>query len=162
VAVVVVLAFRRPPMSDVVEAVRPSDPKALVESTGSYVLRFNRVKEEFRFDFASARTYSDAPTQMQGVKITTERASGRKFVVTGQRAELAQNETNFSLEGDVRLVASDGMEARAERATYTDADGLLRAPGSIQFVRGRLSGTGTGLTYSKNVDVMSIHQNVIG
>ena len=40
---------------------------------------------------------------MQGVKVTTERAGGRTFIVTGAEAEVGQHETNITLEGDVRL-----------------------------------------------------------
>ena len=49
----------------------------------------------------------------------------------------------------MRLAASDGMTVRTEHATYADSDGIVRAPGPVEFTRGRMSGTGVGMTYDK-------------
>jgi lipopolysaccharide export system protein LptA len=162
VAIAVALAFKRPSTATApVIPVPAPDPKALVESEGSLTIRHNREKEEIRISYESASTYADGPTKMQGVTATTIRAGGRKFVLRGDHAELTQGETNISLVGNIRLEASDGMVARAERATYTDADAMVRAPGPIDFSRGRLSASGIGLNYAKNTDVLTILERAI-
>src|SRR6185295_739088 len=60
------------------------------------------------------------------------------------------------LDGDVRLVGSDGMHLATEHATYADADAVVRAPGPVQFTRGRVSATGIGMTWDKTQDVLTI------
>jgi LPS export ABC transporter protein LptC len=162
VAIAVALAFKRPSTATTPVISLPApDPKALVESEGSLTIRHNREKEEIRISYKSASTYADGPTKMQGVTATTIRAGGRQFVVSGDHAELTQGETNISLIGNVRLEASDGMVARAERATYTDTDAMVRAPGPIDFSRGRMSASGLGLTYAKNTDVLTILERAV-
>ena len=162
VAIAVALAFKRPSTATTPVISLPApDPKALVESEGSLTIRHNREKEEIRISYKSASTYADGPTKMQGVTATTIRAGGRKFVLSGDHAELTQGETNISLIGNVRLEASDGMVARAERATYTDTDAMVRAPGPVDFSRGRMSASGLGLTYAKNSDVLTILERAV-
>jgi lipopolysaccharide export system protein LptA len=161
VAIAVALAYKRAPAARPTETAAPADPNALVESAEGLEIRFNREQEEIRIGFKTATTYTDAPSKLQGVKVTTVRAGGRTFIVTADHAEVGQNETNILMTGNVLLAGSDGMEARTERATYTYADSQLQAPGPIEFSRGRLRGTGRGLTYAKNVDVLTIHEEAV-
>ena len=178
VTIAVAVAYKRQPAPRGVATIAPADPTALVESTSGQTIRINREKEEIRIEYKTSVSYANAPTRVQGVKVTTVRAGDRTFVVTGNQAEVGQNETNITLEGDVQLQTCaptqaprratartgedipeeclDGMVARAERATYTEADAMVRAPGPIDFSRGRLAGAGQGLTYAKNVDVLTI------
>ena len=62
----------------------------------------------------------------------------------------------MTLNGDVKLVEADGFTARTEHATYDNRDGMVRAPGPVEFFHGRLSGSGTGMTYDKNTDALTI------
>ena len=160
-AVVVAAAFKRRPAPSAAPAVAPADPKAVVESARGYKNRVNREQEEVRTEYGILTTYPDGSTKLQGVKVTTVRDGGRTFVITGEQAELTQNETNISIAGDVRVTASDGMEIRTERASYAEADALIRAPGPVEFTRGRLSGSGLGATYAKNLDVLTIGERAV-
>jgi lipopolysaccharide export system protein LptA len=54
------------------------------------------------------------------------------------------------------MVGSDGMTAITEHATYAESDGTVRAPGPVEFARGRIKGTGIGLTWDKTLDVLTI------
>src|SRR5262245_23671300 len=95
VAIAVALAYRRPPpASGRVEPAAPADPKALVESAEGVEIRFNRDQEQIRIAYKTATTYTDAPSRLQGVKVTTVRAGGRTFVVIADAAEVGQNESN--------------------------------------------------------------------
>ena len=137
-----------------------ADPKAVVESEGGWKSRFNRAHEEVRINYKTLSTYPDNSAKLSEVKVTTIRAGGRTFVITGNEADL-KGETDISIHGDVRIVASDGMEIRTEHATYTDADAVIRAPGPVEFTRGRLSGTGLGATYAKNDDELTIGERAV-
>ena len=88
-----------------------------------------------------------------GVKVVTERAGGRTFTVAANQGEAGKDESNLALTGNVRLTVSDGLAVRTERATYSESDGSLHAPGPIEFSRARLSGTAQGLTYDKKQDL---------
>ena len=156
-AVVVVLAFKRgsrvaaPP-----QTAGRSDPNALVESTSGRVIRFNRTRADVTVEYQKQLTYQDGSTKLVGVKVATEERGGRSFVVTGKEGSVGQSDATIDLRGDVRLQASDGLSARTEQATYTTNDGSVRASGPVEFTRGRLSGSGVGMTYDKNQDVLTI------
>jgi LPS export ABC transporter protein LptC/lipopolysaccharide transport protein LptA len=133
-----------------------TDPKALVESAGGLTFRVNKDREDIRIKYDKLLSYENGSSKMLGVTVTTERAGGRVFIIRGREGEVADKETNVSLVGDVQISASDGMELRAERATYTEADGTVRAPGPVQFARARMNGSGVGFTYDKNQNVLTI------
>lgn len=160
VAVAVAAAFKRRPAAEVAANVAPADPKAMVESEGGIRTRINRDQEEVRINYKTLTTYPDNTAKLSGVKVTTVRGGGRTFVITGNQADL-KGETDMSIHGDVRIVASDGMEIRTEHATYTEADAVIRAPGPVEFTRGRLSGSGLGATYARNNDVLTIGEHAI-
>src|SRR6185436_19187165 len=160
VAIAVAAAFKRRPAADVQAPLTPADPKAVVEIEGGWKSRFNRAHEEVRINYKTLSTYPDNSAKLSDVKVTTIRAGGRTFVITGKEADL-KGETDISIHGDVRIVASDGMEIRTEHATYTDADAVIRAPGPVEFTRGRLSGSGLGATYAKNNDELTIGERAV-
>jgi LPS export ABC transporter protein LptC len=156
-AVVVVLAFKRGgPVAAPPETAGRTDPNALVESTSGRVIRFNRTRADVTVEYQKQLTYQDGSTKLVGVKVATEERGGRSFVVTGKEGAVGQNDATIDLRGDVRLQASDGLSARTEQATYTTNDGNVRASGPVEFSRGRLSGSGVGMTYDKNQDVLTI------
>src|SRR5229473_1179761 len=155
-AIVVAFAFRKRAPARAFAPAATADPKAVVESARGFHFRVNREQEDIRVDYETASTYPDGSTKMLGAKVTTERAGGRTFVITGTEADVGQNEANISLAGNVHITVSDGLDIRTERATYTEADGMVRAPGQVQFSRARMSGSGLGLTYAKNLDVLTI------
>ena len=155
-AIVVALAFQQRAEVLDVPAVTSTDPEAVLESASGRTFRVNRDREEVRVEYDRLLSYADGSSKLIGVKIITERAGGRIFTVTAAQALVEDAESNLELLGDVRLTASDGMEVRAERATYLEKDGVVRAPGPVEFSRARLRGTGVGLTYDKNRDVLTI------
>ena len=154
---VVALEFRPRPVEDVAVPVARTDPNAVVESTSGRVMRFNREHEDLSVEYDRQLTYADGSTKLIGVKISTDdRGGDRAFTVTGKEGQVGQHESVVALNGDVKLVASDGFTAKTEHATYTDSDGLVRAPGPVEFAHDRMSGSGLGMTYDKNQDVLAI------
>jgi LPS export ABC transporter protein LptC len=159
-AVVVVLAFKRrvPPQAAV--SVARSDPKAIVESTRALTVRDNREREEIRINYDKLLTYADGSSKFLGVKVVTERDGGRTFTITGREGEIRDRESNVSLTGNVEMTSSDGMTVRTEHATYAEGDGVVHAPGPVEFAKGRTTGSGVGLTYDKNHDMLTIGERV--
>jgi LPS export ABC transporter protein LptC/lipopolysaccharide transport protein LptA len=156
-AIVVVFAFKRRAAPSAGAPVVPTDPGAVAQSIGGHLTRVTLSREDVSVEYKRLSTYADGSTRMFGVTVvTTERSGGRTDTITGNEGQVGQSESVITLNGDVRLTASDGLTARTERATYAESDGVMRAPGPIQFARGRLTGTGVGMTFDKNSDALSI------
>jgi LPS export ABC transporter protein LptC len=158
-AIVVGFAFQwRAAVRD--DSVSPSDPKALVETIKFDKTRVNRDKEEVRIQADSTTAYIDGTARGRNLTITTTRSGGRVFVLKADRAEIGKDESSFVLEGNVHLENSDGLQARTERASYIEAEGVIRASGPVTFSRGRMSGSGIGFSYDRNRDRLRILQDV--
>jgi LPS export ABC transporter protein LptC/lipopolysaccharide transport protein LptA len=154
-AIVVAFAFQRRAESSR-DNVVGSDPKALIETTNFNKTRVNRDKEEVRIQAGVMRAYGDGTAKGEKLIVTTVRSGGRKFVLTSDRGEVGKNESSYVLEGNVQLSSSDGLTINTERASYLEAEGVIRAPGAVTFSRGRMSGSGIGLSYDKNQDRLRI------
>ena len=160
-AIAVVFALKRRPQSPVQPAVR-TDPGAVVEVTGGRVERFKLSREDVRVAYLRQLTYENGSTKLMDVTISAdERAGGRSFTVTGNEANVGQNESTLQMNGHVQLAASDGMTARTEHASYSDKDGYVRAMGPVEFSRGRMTGSGMGMTYDTTHDVLVILDRTI-
>ncbi len=156
-AVGVAFEFKPRPAENAAVPVARTDPNAVVESTGGRVMRFNREHEDISVEYDRQLTYADGSTKLFGIKVTTgDRGDGRAFTVTGKEGQVGQKESVVALNGEVQLVASDGFTAKTEHATYTDSDGIVRAPGPVEFAHDRMSGSGVGMTYDKNRDILAI------
>src|SRR5437660_3262688 len=94
---------------------------------------------------------------MTGVRnVTEERNGSRTFTVTGKEGRFGANESSIQLDGAVHIEGSDGLAATTEHATYSDAEGVVRAPGPVEYARGRMRGTGVGFTWDKAHDLLTI------
>jgi lipopolysaccharide export system protein LptA len=125
------------------------DPKATVETRGCDVVQLKGSKQDLRVECDSQVTYEDGHTALRGVTLTVDNRAGRTFTVTGNEARVGANQASFDLTGNVRLEASDGLVATAGSASYLDAEGIVRAPGPVQFSRGRMAGAGIGFTFDE-------------
>lgn len=161
VVILVAVSLKRRPSATVQAPIARTDPKAVVESAGGQTIRLNKEREEIRINYDKLLTYADGSSRMLGVRVVTERAGGRTFTMTGKESAVARNESDVSLTGSVRVVASDGLVLTTESATYGGADGIVRAPGIVEFSRGRMSGSGLGFSYDKNKDFLSISDRAL-
>ena len=131
--------------------------KAVMESRAGDYVRRTGEREDLRIQFEKQQTYADGSSTLVNVTVTsTNRADGRVFTVTGKQGKKQDNPESYVLDGAVTLTASDGLSAKTEHATYAAADGTVRAPGPVEFSKGKMSGRGIGMTYDKDHDVMSI------
>jgi LPS export ABC transporter protein LptC len=155
--VMVAFAFkRRAPVTPAGSSGR-TDPNAVVESTTGRVMKFSGAHEDVTVEYQKQSTYKDGTSSFQGVKVTSDERNGkRSFIITASDALVGANESTITMNGNVTLTASDGLVARSEQAIYTEADGTVRAPGRVEFSRQRLTGSGVGMTYDKNLDVLVI------
>ncbi len=158
--VVVVLAFRHRPAGAPAVSPGPASPDAdaVVVSTGGDVARYTGTRKDVTIEYDKQLTYADGSTKLLGVRVATVDRStrGRSFRVAAREGQVGHNQSTLTMIGDVQLTASDGLVARTERATYADADATVRAAGPVTFSRGRLSGSGIGMAYEKNRDVLTI------
>jgi LPS export ABC transporter protein LptC len=159
VAVAVAFAFRvRPPASTA--SVERTDATALAEIAGGQHFRWNRNKQEIRVSWERQLTYSNGSSKMIAVTAITTRDGGRDFTVTAKEGLLANGDKDITLEGDLRLMSSDGLVVKSDRGSYATDEGIVRAPGPVTFSRGRLRGSGIGFTFDTKRDVMTILDRV--
>src|SRR5204863_1213128 len=86
---------------------------------------------------------------------------GRSFTLTGDEGSVGKDEAVVVLNGHITLLEGDGFTAETAEATYDKRDNVVRAPGDIEFHHGRLSGSGHGMLYDKNTDVLTINERAI-
>ena len=134
------------------------DPKAVIESSGSRLLRITGTKLDFEVLSDRQLAYANGAAKLLGVRIVVKEREGRDFLVTSREAEAGENEKLLQLTGDVKLAASDGFELTADHATFNQDDGVVRAPGPVVFRKGRMSGSGVGMSYDKNTDVLTVNE----
>ena len=139
-----------------------TDPGAIAETTGGTLGKFHGSRQDVSVRFQKQLLYADGTSRLQGVQIVTDERNGsRTFTISGNEGRVGSNDSSIVLDGDVRLQGSDGMTAATEHATYADADGTVRAPGLVQFARGRMQGAGLGMTWEKSADVLTILDQAI-
>lgn len=140
---------------------RPSrlDPRAILESAGAAFQRFQEARKDFVVKAERQLTYEGGGTKFIGVTIEVRNRGGRDFVVSGREAESRNDNKQLEVTGDVKLSASDGFTVTAEEATFDEADATVLVPGAVSFGKGRMSGSGIGMTYNQSTDVLSLAQD---
>lgn len=130
------------------------DPAASAESTGGDVLNLLRDVENFRLSYDRLLTYPDGRQKLAGARLLVPRRQGRDYRVTAREADVGPGQDLIEMRGAVELTATDGLTAATESASYSRAEGILRAPGPATFSKGLMSGSSVGLTYDDPRDVM--------
>jgi len=134
------------------------DPAAVIESSGAFLVQVKGERETVTIRAAKQLSYPDGSTRLLGVTVTSQR-QGKTFVATGEEARVGENQTNLDMKGNVRMTASDGLAASADSATYSQTEGIVRAPGPVTFKRGRMSGRGVDFSYDENRDLIGLSDN---
>ncbi len=132
------------------------DPAAVIESSGNVVQQVNGEKQDFLVKAEQQLTYEGGATKLLGVEIAVANRDGRDFVIRAKEAQAGERQQELQLRGDVTLSSSDGFELSTAEAFFSEANGQVRAPGQFAFTRGRLAGAGTGMTYDRGTDVLTI------
>lgn len=132
-----------------------ADPTAVVESSGAILRQVKGAKENFRLEAEKQLTYQDGSTKLIGVKITVER-EGKTYIITGNETKAGSNQSNIEIIGNVHLTSNDDLDVTAASATYTETEGIVRAPGDVKFKRGRMTGSAFDFSYDKNRDQIAL------
>ena len=158
-AVVVYAGIGRRKTATPAPAIHRLDPKAILETTAGLLQQVRGTKQDFSVQSERQLTYDNGSTRLLGVRISVKNRDGRDFVVTAKEASSGEHEKTLQLSGDVHLSASDGFQLVTDKGSFSQDDGIVRADGAIQFGRGGMRGSGTGMTYDKNRDVLTIAQD---
>jgi LPS export ABC transporter protein LptC len=132
------------------------DPSAVMESVGATFQQFRAARQDYVIEADRQLTYEGGATKFFGVTITVRQRAGRDFIVSGREALAGEGQAEIELTGDVTLDSSDGFAATADRAVFSEADATVRVPGPVSFQKGRMTGSGVGMTYDQNTDVLSL------
>lgn len=132
------------------------DPRAILESAGAAFQQFQEARQDYVIEADRQLTYEGGATKFIGVTIRVRQRAGRDFVVSGREAQAGENQRELEITGDVKLAASDGFVATTDRATFNEADATVRVAGPVSFQKGRMAGSGVGMTYDQSTDVLSL------
>lgn len=131
-----------------------ADREAVVVSTAGEVILFKGSQQDVRIEHQKRITYQSGRTKFFTTKVTILDRGERNFEVTADEAEVAENQSAIDMRGHVVITVSDGLTVKTANAVYTQSDETMRAPGPVEFSRGRMTGTSQGATYDKTRDVL--------
>ena len=134
------------------------DPDAVLESVGADFQRFSEARQDYVIEADRLLTYEGGTTKFVGVTINIRQRAGRDLVISGREAQADAGQEEFHVTGDVRLAASDGFVVTAHQATLREVDATIRMEGPVSFERGRVTGSGVGMTYDHGADVLSLFE----
>jgi lipopolysaccharide export system protein LptA len=155
-AAVVYFAMGERPRPATPEPIPPLPPGAVMETTRAK-LDSTRGDRRDSATFGNFITYDDGTTRfLDGVRIEAPNRNGRTFVVTAGEGSGTKDNTEVELRRDVRLRESDGFELLTDHGVYDDAEALVRIAGAVSFAKGRMTGSGRGVTYLQASDVLRI------
>jgi LPS export ABC transporter protein LptC len=155
-AAIVYFAIRdRVPQSPAPAPVRV-DPTASVETSHGVLDRVSGANLVFRVTFERNLTYENGASKMIGVRIDVKEREGRDFVITAGEGQAGAKQQDLQLSDNVKMVANDGFTLSTATATFNQGDGIVRASGLVSFSKGMMTGSGQGMTYDKNTDVLVI------
>ena len=127
---------------------------AISESTKGSSFSLKGAAQDVRIDYDKLFTYQSGRSRFIGAKIIVTGRAGRDFEIRANEAEIAENQSQIDLRGAVVITTSDGLKVETETATYTESDGVTRAPGPVKFSRARMTGSSVGASYDRQRDVL--------
>src|SRR5689334_12061256 len=131
-----------------------TDEHAISESTKGQSIMFKGSGQDVRIDYERMFAYQSGRVKFITAHISVTGRAGRDFVIDANTAEIAENQSQIDLKGAVVITTSDGLTVKTEEATYTESDGVTRAPGAVTFTRARMKGSSNGASYDRNRDVL--------
>jgi LPS export ABC transporter protein LptC len=131
-----------------------TDKDAVVESTKGQTYRHKGAAQDVRIDYEKLYTYQSGRSRFVGARISVTGRAGRDFEIQAKEAEISENQSQIDLRGAVVITTSDGLKVETETATYTESDGVTRAPGPVRFSRARMTGSSVGASYDRQRDVL--------
>lgn len=131
-------------------------PAVTARTTAGQAEQTTGPRQDFSITFREQVTYSDNRTVASDLKVTVRQRETQTFEIAGREGTVGAGQSSVALNGDVVLTGHDGLVAKSDTATYSDGEGIVRAPGPVTFERGKTHGAGVGFTFDKKRDVLSI------
>ena len=103
-------------------SVERADPEAVMESAGTEFVRSNGGVESFRIEAARQLTYADGSIRFAG-GVTLEVPEGVDrdgFAMIGSEVFIDDDQSDFTVSGDVRMTAADGLVVQTGTASYAE------------------------------------------
>jgi lipopolysaccharide transport protein LptA len=139
----------------------PGNPQ-IENPKGGVIDRYQGDKRVLQIKFGKNLVFPDGRvTFSNGVEVTTVR-NGRDMIVKAEEADVVSNADDTKalktavFRKNVVLTSGAGLEVKAAEATYDDAEGIVKIPGPVEFLKGRMKGSGIGATYDRNREVLWI------
>jgi lipopolysaccharide export system protein LptA len=137
------------------------DPAATIEISGSVLKSFTETFKDFEVNKARYSQYSDGsfkltPDGADRLQIVIYRGETRTFRIAAREARVSPDRNHFELTGPLRMDDSDGFWLETDTATVNRLDSIVQIPGAATFGKGRMSGSGTALTYDEARQVLAI------
>ena len=152
----VYLAMRKPPQPQPRRPAAPIDSDALTQVIRGKLVALAGGAVDYTIESQSVAEYAGGRTEYRGVTARFPGREGRDLQVTGDKALVTQDQSHFTIRGNVRFGTSDGLKLVTEEASYAQAEGIVRAPGKVDFTRGHMRGSGVGMTYDQKRDVVTL------
>ena len=152
----VYLAMRKPPPPPPRKPVAPVDTNALTQVNRGRMISLKESAVDFTIDYESVAEYAGDRTVFRGVTARFPGREGRDLQVRGDEALVTQDKSNVTVRGNVRFATSDGLTLTTSEASYTQAEGIVRAPGRVDFNRANMRGSGVGMTYDQKRDIVTL------
>lgn len=138
------------------EPVIRKDPRASAEFIGGSHEQYEGTVGKYKIEWAERFVYADGSTLLIKPRIIVPNLEGRDFLITADKATSGPEQKVLELVGAVSMRASDGFALSTERASHNQDDWITRVPGPATFSRGRMSGSGVGMTFEHRSDVLTI------
>ncbi len=126
----------------------------LARSTKGQTFLIKGAAQDISIAYEELINYTSGQSKFTKAHIKVMGRAGRDFEVLANEAESAANNTQIDLRGNVVITTSDGLKVETETATYTESDGVTRAPGPVRFSRARMTGSSVGASYDRLRDVL--------
>ena len=132
-----------------------TDPNAVMESAGGAYTITGEDGRKTSISYRRILEYPDGRARLIGVeRAEIPQRGGRLLKLKADEAEIGPKQSWVTLKGHVELQTSDNVTATTDEASYAEAEGIVKAPGPVRFTRGRVSGSGVGMTYDQHRDVL--------
>ncbi|MGE5358390.1 MAG: LPS export ABC transporter periplasmic protein LptC [Bacteroidales bacterium] len=142
---------KRPPVK------APTDPRAVTEvSGGGEYKQYKLDKLDFILQYERVLDYAEGNRKVQGVRAVLKGRGGKDVEIRSEEAAVGPNQSSFVATGNVRVKSQDGLEFRTATASYSQGEGIVRAPGPAEFSRGSTHGSSVGMTYDQHAEVIAL------
>ena len=158
IATIVYFAMTERQTASAPQPISRTDPSAVLEISQALVQGITGIEKNFEISSRSSYTFSDGSTKHDDLTIVVPKGENRTFKVTAKEAVANKAQTEIQLTGSVRLEDSDGFFLTTDAATYDRERSIARTMGTVAFGKGRMSGSGVGITYEQAKDVLVISQ----